>query len=88
MVSISVYDKVFQILMEEQMHYQELPSSGLLRKGFGISYEYGDEYIFVIGGEDLDSFEYTSKCLKFNANSLKWEGMPDLNHPRFFPGTF
>ena len=43
--------------MEEEMHYQELPSSGLLRKGFGISYEYGDEYIFVVGGEDLDTFE-------------------------------
>ena len=35
------------------MYYQELPCSGLLRKGFGISYEYGDEYIFVIGGEDI-----------------------------------
>ena len=70
------------------MYYQELPSSGLLRKGFGISYEYGDEYIFVLGGEDLDTFEYTAKCLKFNANSLKWENMPEMEHPRYFPGSF
>jgi len=74
--------------MEEEMDYQVLPSSGVMRKGFGISYEYGDEYIFVIGGEDLDTFEYTSKCLKFNVNSLKWEQMPSMENPRFYPGLF
>ncbi len=42
----------------------------------------------MVGGEDLDTFEYTKRCFKFNVNSLNWEEMPKLENARLFPGLF
>lgn len=43
-----------------------LPSSGLLKKGFGICHKYAADYIYVIGGDDLDTFEFVNTCMKFH----------------------
>lgn len=48
----------------------------------------GDEHIFVLGGKDSCTLSIINKCQKFNINTLKWEALPDMNHPRAAAGSF
>jgi len=70
------------------MELETLSQSGTKTKLFAAHYNMGDEHIFVMGGKDSCSLEVVSTCNKFNVNTLKWEPMPEMNHPRSESVTF
>jgi hypothetical protein len=70
------------------MELSKLDQSGTKKKFFTAHYNMGDEHIFVLGGKDSCNLKIVNTCKKFNVNSLKWEPLPDMNHPRAAAGSF
>lgn len=56
--------------------------------GFAYHYNYGDRFIYIMGGRNTLSNEKINKCAKFDVSSLKWHIMADMNRERYAPGTF
>ena len=57
------------------------------RTSFAAQYDYGDRYIYVIGGNGKDglTLKHTEK---FDIYNERWTKLPDLNVARANPGTF
>ena len=55
---------------------------------YSILYEYGDEYVYFIGGKpDFDEPTY-NKCVRINIYTLSWSSLTNMIHNRLNPGVF
>jgi hypothetical protein len=60
-----------------------------MRYKFGIYYNaVGSQYVYTVGGVEIEYGEKLRLCLKFDISKLEWVPMPSLNNPRFGPGLF
>tara|TARA_B110000285_G_C15055664_1_gene579421 strand:- start:784 stop:1134 length:351 start_codon:yes stop_codon:yes gene_type:complete len=66
---------------------EKLPPISKGRKSFTAHYDFGDRYIYVLGGCD-DTETIVKDCEKFDILNNKWVAMPPLNFERGNPGTF
>lgn len=77
---------VFQFnLLSNQVENLQPISIG--RTSFSAHYDFGDRFIYVIGGCD-SSNNMIKDCEKFDVLNNKWISMPSLNFERGNPGTF
>ena len=66
---------------------ERMPDIHLARTSFAAHYDFGDRYVYVIGGCDGRD-EMVRQCEKFDVRGQKWIKMPPLNIERGNPGTF
>lgn len=59
----------------------------MARTSFAVHYEFGDRFIYVIGGNGKGG-ETLKHTEKFDIYNERWTKMPDLNVERGNPGTF
>ena len=64
-----------------------MPSIHHARTSFAAHYDFGDRYVYIIGGSNQDGF-MIKNCEKFDVFNQKWIVMPSLNMERGNPGTF
>ena len=77
---------VFQFnLINNQI--QKLAHISKARKSFTAHYDFGDKYIYVLGGSD-DNGNMVKDCEKYDVYNNKWIPMPQFNFERGNPGTF
>lgn len=66
---------------------ERMPDIGVARTSFAAHYDFGDRYVYVIGGSNNQDRMVTD-CEKFDVLNQKWIKMPSLNCERGNPGTF
>ena len=62
--------------------------SGKTRNHFSVCYEPGDQYVYVLGGRDSQSFRYVNWVQKFDVHYLKWTEMPNMIEERIGAASF
>jgi len=87
LIVLHQFDVNLQINLNS-MELMQLKQSGIKRKLFTAHYNMGDEYIFILGGQNSCNLKIENKCQKFNVNSLKWEQLPPMNQARAAAGSF
>lgn len=66
---------------------ERMPDIRLSRTSFAAHYDFGDRYVYVLGGSNRDG-KMVKECEKFDVFNQKWIEMPKLNIERGNPGTF
>lgn len=66
---------------------QRMPNINVARTSFAAHYDFGDRYVYVIGGCNKNGRMITN-CEKFDVLNQRWIVMPSLNMERGNPGTF
>lgn len=56
------------------------------RTSFAAHYDFGDRFVYIIGGSNREGF-MIKNCEKFDVYNQKWIVMPSLNMERGNPGT-
>ena len=64
-----------------------MPNIGLGRTSFAAHYDFGDRFVYIIGGSNYQE-KMVTDCEKFDVFNQKWIQMPSLNFERGNPGTF
>ena len=66
---------------------EKMPSIRIGRTSFAAHYDFGDRFVYVIGGS-VKNGKMIKNCEKFDILNQKWVEMPELNFERGNPGTF
>ena len=81
-----LFRSVFQYHMKTK-EMEILPPLKVARSSFAAHYDFGDRFIYIIGGAD-SSGQMIQNCEKFDIFNQVWHPMPSLKHSRGNPGTF
>ena len=83
--SVPVRDTFIHCLATNRV--ERMPDIRVPRTSFAAHYDFGDRYVYVIGGCDGEDMMLRD-CEKFDVLNQRWVQMPPLNHKRGNPGTF
>ena len=86
---LTEYDRCSMVHLSFGNKVDTLPSQGMQRSRFSTFYSVEQDYqfIYVIGGADVEQKGYLSDCMKFNIYNYTWTRMPFMKFKREGPGV-
>lgn len=83
--SESVHDTFTFCLLTQKV--ERMPDIRLSRTSFAAHYDFGDRYVYILGGSNRQD-KMVRECEKFDVFNQKWIEMPQMNMERGNPGTY